>query len=199
MSPFNTTLLLTKNSKIYAIHLYFYFHLSCEKLCNKMHFRQFVEKSRKFSELLFFSNTKKKLQKKMQKKTLQTIINSIQSCVLRQKKKFAVSKSKLFYPPFCNLMSSPDQILSFLRVNYYLCFFFTTILKLVGQAAGLYLNLKFKQQNARVSSMLFMFRIDNEVVSITATQAQGSYCLDSNCCQLANCVRTVAHSVVVSL
>ena len=59
-------------------------------------------------------------------------------------KKFAVPKFKLFYPPFCNLMSSPDQILSFLRVNYYLCFFFTTILKLVGQAAGLYLNLKFK-------------------------------------------------------
>ena len=32
--------------------------------------------------------------------------------------------------------------LSFLKVIY--AYFFTTILKLVGQAAGLYLNLKFK-------------------------------------------------------
>ena len=118
MSPFKTTPLLTKNCKIYAIHLYFYFHLSCEKLCNKMHFRQFVEKSRKFSELLFFSNTKKKIAEKNAKKNPPDNHQFNLELCFEIEKKFAVPKFKLFYPPFSNLMSSPDQILSFPKVIY---------------------------------------------------------------------------------
>ena len=61
MSPFKTTPLLTKNCKIYAIHLYFYFHLSCEKLCNKMHFRQ--EKEGNSANCFSFQNAKTKFAK----------------------------------------------------------------------------------------------------------------------------------------